>query len=95
MIGAPGNQVIDKAALGRISGPVYGFYAENDMRINATLSAAVEAMKQLRKPYEPVTYSGAGHGFMRAGEDPNNKKTANKEAHDDAWKRWRDILAKL
>jgi carboxymethylenebutenolidase len=27
-------------------------------------------MKELRKTYEPVTYEGAGHGFMRAGEQP-------------------------
>jgi hypothetical protein len=24
----------------------------------------------LKKPYEPVTYEGAGHGFMRAGDAP-------------------------
>jgi carboxymethylenebutenolidase len=95
MTGPQGNQVIDKAALARISGPVYGFYAENDMRINATLPATIEAMKQLNKAYEPVTYAGAGHGFMRAGEDPNDKNAANKKARDDAWKRWRDILAKI
>jgi carboxymethylenebutenolidase len=93
--GPQGNQVIDKAALARVGAPVYGFYAENDMRINATLPATIEAMKQLNKKYEPVTYAGAGHGFMRAGEDPNDKNPANKKAHDDAWKRWRELLAKI
>ena len=29
-------------------------------------------MKAAGKKYEPVTYEGAGHGFMRAGEDPTN-----------------------
>src|SRR5258707_14354072 len=29
------NQVIDKEALARSQAPVYGFYAGNDMRINA------------------------------------------------------------
>ena len=95
MTGPQGNQVPDKAALTRLSSPVYGFYAENDMRINATLPLTVEAMKQLNKTYEPVTYAGAGHGFMRAGEDPNDKNTANKKARDDAWKRWRETLAKI
>ena len=95
MTGPQDNQVIDKAALARISCPVYGFYAENDMRINATLPATIEAMKGLKKTYEPVTYAGAGHGFMRAGEDPNDKNPANKKAREDAWKRWREILAKL
>ena len=58
----------DKTALAKISAPVYGFYAENDMRINATLPATSDAMKELKKTYEPVTYAGAGHGFMRGGE---------------------------
>jgi carboxymethylenebutenolidase len=74
---APGNNAqgqpyaIDKAALGKIGASVYGFYAENDMRINATIDATAEAMKELKKPYDPVKYAGAGHGFMRSGE-PNN-----------------------
>jgi carboxymethylenebutenolidase len=95
MTGPQNAQVIDKAALVRIGSPVYGFYAENDIRINATLAATIEAMKQLGKTYEPVTYIGAGHGFVRAGEDPNDKNPANKKARDDAWKRWREILAKI
>ena len=45
-------------------------------------------MKKLGKTYEPVTYEGAGHGFMRAGEDPADNRPANKKAHDEAWKRW-------
>jgi carboxymethylenebutenolidase len=108
---------IDKEALAKIGAPVYGFYAENDMRVDATIAPTSDAMKELKKMYEPVTYAGAGHGFMRAGE-PNNpppaaaaadadeaakKKaadamtayTANRKAHDDAWKRWMAILAKL
>jgi carboxymethylenebutenolidase len=95
MTGPQGNQVPDKTALARLAGPVYGFYAENDMRINAMLPATIEAMKQINKTYEPVTYTGAGHGFMRSGEDPNDKNPANKKARDDAWKRWTDILAKI
>ena len=95
MTGPQENQVIDKATLTRINAPVYGFYAENDMRINATLPATIEAMRKLGKTYEPVTYGGAGHGFMRAGEDSNDKNPQNKKAHDDAWIRWREILAKI
>ncbi|MDX6614545.1 MAG: carboxymethylenebutenolidase [Blastocatellia bacterium] len=69
---APANpdQTIDKVQLARIKARVYGFYAGNDMRINATLPKTIEAMKELKKKYEPVTYEGAGHGFMRAGESP-------------------------
>jgi carboxymethylenebutenolidase len=70
MTGPQGSQTIDKEALKRISAPVYGFYGENDARINATIPATTEAMKELNKKYDPVTYAGAGHGFMRAGEAP-------------------------
>ena len=66
---------VDKDALGKIGAPVYGFYAENDMRIDATIPPTVDAMKELNKKYDPVTYAGAGHGFMRAGE-PNNPPPA-------------------
>jgi carboxymethylenebutenolidase len=27
-------------------------------------------MAELKKTFDPVTYEGAGHGFMRAGEAP-------------------------
>ena len=82
----------DKAALGRIKAPVYGFYAGNDARINAALPTTIELMKELGKTYEPVTYEGAGHGFMRAGEDPANTVEANKKARDEAWERWKKLL---
>ena len=49
-----------------ITAPVYGFYAGNDARIGATIPATTAAMKAAGKKYEPVTYEGAGHGFMRA-----------------------------
>src|SRR5437588_300463 len=78
---APGSNAqgqpytVDKAALEKIGAPGYGFYAENDMRIDATVPPTTDAMKELKKPYDPVTYAGAGHGFMRAGE-PNNPQPA-------------------
>src|SRR5437660_7941004 len=42
---------VDKTALGRIGAPVYGFYAENDMRVDATVPPTPDAMKELKKPY--------------------------------------------
>jgi len=53
-----------------ITAPVYGFYGGDDARIGATVPETVEAMKNAGKKYEAVTYALAGHGFMRAGEDP-------------------------
>ena len=70
LTGQPPALPIDSSALGKIGAPVYGFYAGNDARINATLPATVEAMKDQNKKYEAVTYEGAGHGFMRAGDAP-------------------------
>jgi carboxymethylenebutenolidase len=78
-----------------ITAPVYGFYAGNDARIGATVPATVEAMKKAGKTYEPVTYEGAGHGFMRAGEDPSNTNPANKKAHDEGWDRWLKLLKSI
>jgi carboxymethylenebutenolidase len=84
----------DPAALASINCPVYGFYAENDARITASVPHGVEQMKAAGKFYEPVTYAGAGHGFMRAGEDPSGNE-ANKKAREDAWKRVKEILSKI
>lgn len=78
-----------------IVAPVYGFYAGNDSRIDATLPATTEAMKTAGKTFEPVTYDGAGHGFMRAGEDPGNTNPANKTARDQAFQRLLSLLKSL
>ena len=42
--------------------PVYGFYAGNDARVDATIPATTDTMKAAGKKYDPVTYDGAGHG---------------------------------
>jgi len=78
----------------KIRAPVYGFYGGNDARIGATIPAAQEAMKKAGKVYEPVTYEGAGHGFMRAGQAPD-ATPENKKARAEAWKRWTALLRKL
>jgi carboxymethylenebutenolidase len=80
--------------IARIQAPVYGFYAGNDARVNATIPKSTELMKKAGKTYEPVTYDGAGHGFMRAGEAPEANE-ANKKARDEAWKRWKELLKKI
>jgi len=83
----------EKDAMARIKAPVYGFYAGNDARIDATIPDTLAAMKTAGKSYDPVTYDGAGHGFMRAGEAPD-ANDANKKARTDAWARWKSLLAK-
>jgi len=82
-----------KDAMKNIAAPVYGFYAGNDNRIDSTIPQAKEDMAAAGKTYEPTTYDGAGHGFMRAGEAPDATE-ANKKARDEAWERWKVLLAK-
>lgn len=82
----------DAAAMSAITAPVYGFYAGNDARVDATIPATTEAMKAANKKYDPITCDGAGHGFMRMGEDPTNTVPANVTAHDQSWQRMLAIL---
>ena len=80
-------------ALKRIQCPVYGFYAENDARVNSTIDESKQLMQAAGKSYEPIFYAGAGHGFMRAGEAPD-ANDANKQARLDGWKRLKELIAK-
>jgi carboxymethylenebutenolidase len=80
--------------IARINCPIYGFYGGNDNRVNSTIPKSTELTKQAGKTYEPVTYDGAGHGFMRAGEAPD-ANAANKKARDEAWARVKALLKKL
>lgn len=87
--GAPPPQ----ADMARIKAPVFGFFAGNDARIGATIPDAITQMKAAGKNFEPVTYDGAGHGFMRAGEAPDASEP-NAKARTDAWARWKALLEK-
>ena len=78
-----------------ITAPVYGFYGGNDARIGATIPDTTAAMKAAGKTYEPVTYEGAGHGFMRAGEDPTNTVPGNKTAREQGFARLVSLLENL
>ena len=83
------------ADVSTITAPVYGFYAGSDARIGATVPATTAAMKAAGKSYDPVTYEGAGHGFMRAGEDPGDKNPANKTAREQAFARLVKLLKQM
>ncbi len=82
-----------KEDMARIKTPVFGFYGGNDARIDATIPDAQAAMKAAGKTYEPVTYEGAGHGFMRAGEQPDAQE-ANRKARQEAWTRLKTLMKK-
>jgi carboxymethylenebutenolidase len=70
--------------LARVQAPVLGLYGENDARVNASIPGADSTMKALRKSYEPVILTGAGHGFLRQQDGQNG---ANMTATRDAWPR--------
>ncbi len=74
--------------------PVYGFYGEKDMRITATVEATKGFAADAGKKYDPVIYRGAGHGFMRTGEQPG-AIPENAKARTEAWQRVRQILSKV
>ena len=80
--------------LAKIAAPIHGFYAGNDERINATIPQTTELMRELGKTYEPIVYEGAGHGFMRTGEDPAGGEV-DRGAREQAWARWKELLGKL
>ena len=84
----------EASAMAAIHAPVYGFYAGNDARIGATVPGAVTAMKAAGKAFEPATYDGAGHGFMRAGEAPD-ASPENKKAREQALARVEELLQGL
>ena len=83
-----------KEDLGRIASPVYGFYGSDDERIDATIPDTTKVMKELGKTYDPVIYDGAGHGFMRSGEDPSGS-AADRKARFIAWERWKKLLGSM
>ncbi len=83
-----------KEQLAKIPCPVYGFYGGNDARINETIPDSAKLMKDAGKIFDPVTYAGAGHGFMRAGEEPAGME-ANRKARNAAWERWKGLLKKI
>ena len=75
----------------KIKSPVYGFYGGNDNRVDSTIPKTETMMSAAAKIYEPVKYEGAGHGFMRAGEEPT-PDAANKKARDESWERLKKLL---
>ena len=89
-----GDAPTNAADIERIAVPVYGFYGGNDARINAGIPKTQELMMKSGKVYDFVTYEGAGHGYMRSGQQPEPTE-ANKKAREESWKRIKEILAKI
>lgn len=77
----------------KIPCPVLGYYGGNDSRINSTLGQTTAGMKAAGKSFATVIYDGAGHAFMRSGEEPEGG-AANRTAATAGWARLLAALAK-
>jgi carboxymethylenebutenolidase len=76
--------------------PVYGFYGENDQRVNSTIGDSEAAMNEFGKTYEYEIYEGAGHAYMRSGDDPEKPQDdANVQARNKSWERLVSLLNNL
>jgi carboxymethylenebutenolidase len=87
-----GSATNNEEAIQRITAPVYGFYGGNDQRINATIPATEELMEKHGKFYEYRMYEGAGHAYMRTGDDPEGAE-ANVNARNASWEWLKEILS--
>lgn len=86
-----GSAPTDEEQISKISTPVYGFYGGDDQRINATIPETAAMMEEHGKTYDYKIYDGAGHGYMRTGDDPNGSQ-ANVTARNQSWERIKGIL---
>lgn len=77
-----GTAPTEREALARITCPVLGLYGGDDARVTATVEGTTAAMRELGKRFEPHTYAGAGHGFLRQQTGRDGK---NLEAARQAW----------
>jgi len=89
-----GTSPEDSASYADISVPVFGFYGGNDERVNATIDPAELQMSKDGKIYDYEIYEGAGHAYMRSGEDPAGDP-ANIAAREASWERMKSILSEL
>jgi len=81
----------DTAKLKNIKAPVLGLYGGKDNRVNATIEAAENELKTLKKTFEKEIYDGAGHAFLR---QQDGMEGANSTASKSAWPRTIDFLKK-
>jgi carboxymethylenebutenolidase len=68
------------AEIAKVKVPVLGLYGENDQRVNATIPLADSTMRAIKGTFVSKVYLGAGHGFLRAQDQP-----ANRAASLEAW----------
>jgi carboxymethylenebutenolidase len=89
-----GTGPTDASVYKTINAPVFGFYGGADARVNATIDTSKQEMDAAGKTFDPVIYEGAGHAFMRLGEDSNGEP-ANVAARNAAFDRMKELLSTL
>ncbi len=89
-----GTGPADAAAYKTIKAPVEAFYGGADERVNATIEASEKAMTDAGKEFNYEIYDGAGHAYMRSGEDPGGEGP-NVEARNASWERMKELLSAL
>jgi carboxymethylenebutenolidase len=72
----------DAEALAHLHAPVLGLYGGDDERVDATIAPAQAVLKKTGGSYEPHSFEGAGHGFLRQQGD---RAGANLRAAQQAW----------
>ena len=86
-----GSGPTDEASIAKIACPVYGFYGENDARINSTIDATTKLMNAAGKTYEPKIYPAPVTVSSALAKTPRALKQIGRR--EEAWKRWKDLLA--
>lgn len=84
----------EQEAINQIEVPVYGFYGGDDQRVNSTIPQTEKMMEEAGNTYQYEIYDGAGHAFMRSGDDPDGAE-ANVSARNQSWERLVQLLESL
>ncbi len=86
----------EEAQYETIEAPVFGFYGGNDNRVNSTIEFSETAMAEFKNPFLYEIYEGAGHAYMRSGDNPELESDhPNKLARDKSWERLVEILENI
>jgi len=82
----------DEEFYSEVSIPVYGFYAENDDRVNSTIEMTEQEMQENDATFEYEIYDEVGHAFMRQADTDSSDELAN-DAKEAAFERMKTILS--
>lgn len=82
----------DESFYSDVQVPVYGFYAENDDRVNAGIEETDAQMQANDKAFNYEIYDGVGHAFMRQADTDSSDELAQ-AAKDAAFERMMNILS--